>query len=311
MTNLLPQPNRNPSPTLYPNDPKRDASYKRSALDMAPSHLRMRSQLRRQRMSFPRIRSMSLGNNLEAENLIIVIKKDERRNQKLFEQLSQPSLQNLTKPLILSNDISNTIPLEIDQCHSFVRLRLDCNDIGDRVPLQIGSLIGINFLDLTNNCFAGAVLAETGNCSELQMLNISNNTIYDAFKSQAKPSKNMGFKSLIDSSGYESHIASKVVGHFVYDMNYDGRATGADSNLQGLLESGCYEADLLAAFYNAIEDGVDIISLSLGPESPDEDFFNVAISVGSFHAMISVFVKLNNMISTRNLFDEMTKKNLF
>ncbi|KAH0453019.1 hypothetical protein IEQ34_017343 [Dendrobium chrysotoxum] len=129
----------------------------------------------------------------------------------------------------------------------------------------------------------------------------------------------MGFKSLRDSSGHESHTASTVVGHFVYDMNYDGRATGAVRGVpipriaiyKACWNSGCYEADLLAAFYNAIEDGVDIISLSLGPESPHGDFFNVAIFVGSFHAMISVFVKLNNMISTRKLFDEMTKKNLF
>ncbi|MCI72744.1 subtilisin-like protease-like, partial [Trifolium medium] len=40
----------------------------------------------------------------------------------------------------------------------------------------------------------------------------------------------------------------------------------------------------LAAFDDAIRDGVHIISLSLGPEAPQGDYFNDAISVGSFHA---------------------------
>lgn len=42
--------------------------------------------------------------------------------------------------------------------------------------------------------------------------------------------------------------------------------------------------DLLAAFDDAIRDGVHIMSVSLGPESPQADYFNDAISVGSYHA---------------------------
>jgi subtilisin family serine protease len=42
--------------------------------------------------------------------------------------------------------------------------------------------------------------------------------------------------------------------------------------------------DLLAAFDDAIRDGVHILSLSLGAQSPQGDYFNDAISIGSFHA---------------------------
>ena len=49
--------------------------------------------------------------------------------------------------------------------------------------------------------------------------------------------------------------------------------------------SGCYDVDLLAAFDDAVRDGVHIISLSLGPDAPQGDYFNDAISIGSFHAV--------------------------
>ncbi|KAL0915295.1 hypothetical protein M5K25_015701 [Dendrobium thyrsiflorum] len=115
-------------------------------------------------------------------------------------------------------------------------------------------------------------------------------------ESQVKPSRNMEFKSPRDSSGHGSHTASTAAGRFVYDMNFDGLAIGAARGgapiariaiYKACWDSGCYDADLLAAFNDAIEDGVDIISLSLGPESPQGDYFNDAISIGSFHAMTS------------------------
>lgn len=49
--------------------------------------------------------------------------------------------------------------------------------------------------------------------------------------------------------------------------------------------SGCYYFDMLAAFDDAIRDGVHVISVSLGPDAPQGDYFSDAISVGSFHAV--------------------------
>lgn len=50
--------------------------------------------------------------------------------------------------------------------------------------------------------------------------------------------------------------------------------------------NGCADADILAAFDDAIADGVDIISISLGGETP-LDYFQEATAIGAFHAMRS------------------------
>lgn len=47
---------------------------------------------------------------------------------------------------------------------------------------------------------------------------------------------------------------------------------------------GCTEHDILAAFDDAISEGVDVISLSLGYPSP-RNYFEDSIAIGSFHAM--------------------------
>jgi len=46
----------------------------------------------------------------------------------------------------------------------------------------------------------------------------------------------------------------------------------------------CNDADVLSAMDDAIHDGVDILSLSLGPDPPQPIYFEDAISVGAFHA---------------------------
>lgn len=47
---------------------------------------------------------------------------------------------------------------------------------------------------------------------------------------------------------------------------------------------GCSDADILAAFDDAIADGVDIISISVGGSIPT-DYFKDSIAIGAFHAM--------------------------
>ncbi|KAK8962530.1 Subtilisin-like protease [Platanthera guangdongensis] len=112
-------------------------------------------------------------------------------------------------------------------------------------------------------------------------------------ESQQNSINTVELKSPRDTSGHGSHTASTAAGRFVDNMNYDGLASGGARGgaplariaiYKACWDSGCYDADLLAAFNDAIEDGVDIISISLGPESPQGDYFNDAISIGSFHA---------------------------
>ncbi|KAI6681011.1 hypothetical protein NL676_034892 [Syzygium grande] len=48
---------------------------------------------------------------------------------------------------------------------------------------------------------------------------------------------------------------------------------------------GCHDADMLAAFDDAIADGVDVISILIG--FPIRDYFRDSIAIGAFHAMRS------------------------
>ncbi|XP_020109514.1 subtilisin-like protease SBT3.9 [Ananas comosus] len=105
--------------------------------------------------------------------------------------------------------------------------------------------------------------------------------------------KTIKFKSPRDSSGHGSHTASIAAGRYVANTNYKGLASGGARGgapmariavYKACWDSGCYDADLLAAFEDAIKDGVDILSVSLGPDSPQGDYFSDSISIGSFHA---------------------------
>ncbi|KAJ4758286.1 Subtilisin-like protease sbt3.9 [Rhynchospora pubera] len=97
-----------------------------------------------------------------------------------------------------------------------------------------------------------------------------------------------------DTTGHGTHTASTAAGRYVKNMSYQGLGTGGGRGgaqmariavYKACWEMGCYDADLLAAFDDAIKDGVDIISVSLGPDPPQDDYFKDPISIGSFHAL--------------------------
>uniref|UniRef100_A0A5B7CCA6 Putative subtilisin-like protease SBT3.5 isoform X2 n=1 Tax=Davidia involucrata TaxID=16924 RepID=A0A5B7CCA6_DAVIN len=113
------------------------------------------------------------------------------------------------------------------------------------------------------------------------------------YEAEEDPVRTVSFRSPRDSSGHGSHTASIAAGRYVTNMNYKGLASGGARGgapmariavYKTCWDSGCYDVDLLAAFDDAIRDGVHVLSLSLGPDSPQGDYFNDAISVGSYHA---------------------------
>ncbi|XP_022764505.1 cucumisin-like [Durio zibethinus] len=101
------------------------------------------------------------------------------------------------------------------------------------------------------------------------------------------------FKSPRDSEGHGSHTASTAAGGFVSKASLYGLAKGT---VRGGVPSariavykicwsdGCYDVDILAAFDDAIADGVDIISLSVGSLFAS-DYFEDSIAIGTFHSM--------------------------
>ncbi|KAJ4811907.1 Subtilisin-like protease SBT1.2 [Rhynchospora pubera] len=96
----------------------------------------------------------------------------------------------------------------------------------------------------------------------------------------------------IDDEGHGTHTASTAAGNFVSNANMLGSGNGTAAGMsprahlaiyKACSEIGCSESNVLAAMDAAINDGVDILSLSLGggPSSFDED----SIAIGSFAAI--------------------------
>lgn len=100
-------------------------------------------------------------------------------------------------------------------------------------------------------------------------------------------------ESARDSQGHGTHTASTVGGGLVERASLLGLGSGTARGgvpsariavYKVCWHDGCHDADILAAFDDAIGDGVDIISLSVGG-SIARDYFNDSIAIGTFHAM--------------------------
>lgn len=95
-----------------------------------------------------------------------------------------------------------------------------------------------------------------------------------------------------DTDGHGTHTASTVAGRAVNNASLFGLANGtarggvpsARIAVYKICFETCRDSDILAAFDDAIADGVDIISLSVGDQNP-HDYFEDPIAIGSFHAM--------------------------
>ncbi|KAK8629661.1 hypothetical protein V6N13_078494 [Hibiscus sabdariffa] len=101
------------------------------------------------------------------------------------------------------------------------------------------------------------------------------------------------FVSPRDSNGHGTHTASTAAGRLVNGANLFGLGTGTARGgvpsariavYKMCWSDGCSDADILAAFDDAIADGVDIISLSVGSTEVD-DYFSNPTAIGAFHAM--------------------------
>ncbi|KAI9078350.1 hypothetical protein K1719_039726 [Acacia pycnantha] len=120
-----------------------------------------------------------------------------------------------------------------------------------------------------------------------------NNKIIGAKYYRSDGSFGVEEKSPRDNDGHGTHISSTVAGNPVSQASMLG--LGAGTARGGAVSAriavykvcwadGCYDADILAAFDDAIADGVDILSVSLGGPN-DQNYFRDGIAIGAFHAM--------------------------
>ena len=98
--------------------------------------------------------------------------------------------------------------------------------------------------------------------------------------------------SPLDEDGHGSHTASTAAGRAVGNVSFSGLAGGtARGAVPGARlaiykvcwDSACRGEDILAAFDDAIADGVDVISMSIGSRFPSL-YFKSVNAIGSFHA---------------------------
>ncbi|XP_030472490.1 subtilisin-like protease [Syzygium oleosum] len=94
-----------------------------------------------------------------------------------------------------------------------------------------------------------------------------------------------------DDDGHGTHTSSTAAGAFVRDAGALGNAKGTAIGMAPIAHlaiykvcsaSGCLQGDILAGFDAAIEDGVDVISVSIG--GPSFPFYNDVIALGAFAA---------------------------
>ncbi|KAJ4824270.1 hypothetical protein Tsubulata_021239 [Turnera subulata] len=111
-------------------------------------------------------------------------------------------------------------------------------------------------------------------------------------------SGNKEYRSARDFLGHGTHTASTAVGSIVKNVSFfgfgEGTARGGAPRARLAvykvcwskdLDGVCTEADILAAFDDALHDGVNVISASFGAPPPLSPFFASNSDIGSFHAM--------------------------
>ncbi|GMP37763.1 hypothetical protein CsSME_00009308 [Camellia sinensis var. sinensis] len=117
---------------------------------------------------------------------------------------------------------------------------------------------------------------------------------YEAEFGKLNTSDKVEFLSPRDASGHGTHTASTAAGALVENASFVGLAQGvarggAPSAWLAIYKvcwstGGCSSADLLAAFDDAIFDGVNVLSVSLGSYPPLASYVEDVLSIGSFHA---------------------------
>ncbi|XP_074312946.1 subtilisin-like protease SBT1.6 [Silene latifolia] len=127
------------------------------------------------------------------------------------------------------------------------------------------------------------------------------------------------YKSARDADGHGTHTASTAAGRYSFNASMSGYAAGVAKGVAPKAriavykvcwkEAGCFDSDILAGFDAAVNDGVDVISISIGGgDGISSPYYLDPIAIGSYGAVSKgVFVSSSagndgpNSMSVTNL----------
>jgi Leucine-rich repeat (LRR) protein len=87
------------------------------------------------------------------------------------------NLSNLTELSLSSNELTGTIPTELGNLSNLTYLFLDSNNLTGSIPTELGNLSNLSFLSLRGNQLTGTIPTELGNLSNLTELSLSSNEL--------------------------------------------------------------------------------------------------------------------------------------
>ncbi|KAL5561182.1 hypothetical protein UlMin_030929 [Ulmus minor] len=103
------------------------------------------------------------------------------------------------------------------------------------------------------------------------------------------------FRSPRDADGHGTHTATTAAGRYAYEASMSGYASGIAKGVAPKARlaaykvcwknAGCFDSDILAAFDSAVNDGVDVISISIGGgDGISAPYYLDPIAIGAYGA---------------------------
>ncbi|XWS46609.1 hypothetical protein CRYUN_Cryun14cG0083000 [Craigia yunnanensis] len=115
----------------------------------------------------------------------------------------------------------------------------------------------------------------------------------NGYQNSILKSKDNDLNSARDTIGHGTHTASTAAGRATTNASFFGFASGLAAGIaqkariamyKVCWENGCTDSDVLAGFDRAVDDGVDVVSMSLGTDKPLPYEYDV-VAMASFGAM--------------------------